>query len=338
MTSNFFSIAKRVTLSAFLCLGASSVAQGVADPALDHWHRIVGLNTLTAEGNAPFYLKVEFQIFDLRGKPGETGTAEVWWAPHHRYEVIASPSWNETSAPGEAHQPRTRQAYLIGALIDQIIQPISSVRISPVLKTAEADRKFGSAVLRCVSIDPAIPAPSVTTFCVEPSSDILRVNFKDGATVLRSKVGKFRDTTISLDLTTSYGANKAISGKIVALKSIAADDDHFKALPEPSASTDAPRTPGSAGVQAGRKIGGTAPAYPVLARQNHIMGTVVIVATISKEGRIASPTVIATPDPSIADAAVEAVRTWKYQPYLLNGQPTEVDTTILVNFNLGGQP
>ena len=59
-------------------------------------------------------------------------------------------------------------------------------------------------------------------------------------------------------------------------------------------------------------------------------------AMISKGGPPTSLIVIESPDSSLSDAAMTAVRNWKYQPYLLNGQPTDVDTTIEVNFNLGG--
>jgi protein TonB len=44
---------------------------------------------------------------------------------------------------------------------------------------------------------------------------------------------------------------------------------------------------------------------------------------------------ISTPDPDLAIAALAAVRQWTYKPYLLNGEPTELQTTITVNFNFG---
>ncbi len=172
---------------------------------------------------------------------------------------------------------------------------------------------------------------------MEPADDELRVTFKDGGVALSNKMGKFRDTVVALDLSTSYGANKAITGKIVALKAIPADDEHIKPLPEPAAAATTTTTNTiHNGVIAGRKIGGNPPHYPYGARQNHITGTVILHAMISKEGDIASLIVIGSPDSSLSDAAMTAVRTWKYKPYLLNGQPTEVDTTIEVNFNLGG--
>jgi len=322
-----------VGLGACVSLATSGLAQSPTNPARDHWNHIVALNTLTAEGSGPFYLKIEFQVFDLKGKPAETGTAEVWWAPHRRYEVIASPSWNWTPAPGVPHQPATRQSYLIDAFIEQIMHPTQGAKISPSAKIVEADKKFGSNTLRCLSADPAIPAPAPTSYCVDAVSDELRVSFNDGAVVLRNNMGKFRDTVVARDLVTSYGKNKAIAGKVVALTSLPADDDHIKPSPEPAAPATT-ETVSHGGVVAGRKIGGQPPLYPYMARQNNITGTVVIAATISKEGILTSPIVIGSPDASLSDAALSAVRTWKYQPYLLNGQPTDVDTTIEVNFNL----
>ena len=55
---------------------------------------------------------------------------------------------------------------------------------------------------------------------------------------------------------------------------------------------------------------------------------------IRTDGGIVGLTVLSTPDPTLADAAVDAVRQWRYQPTLLNGQPVEVVTTISVNFRL----
>ena len=57
-------------------------------------------------------------------------------------------------------------------------------------------------------------------------------------------------------------------------------------------------------------------------------------AIISKEGTIKDLEVVSGPE-LVRSAAMEAVRGWKYSPYLLKGEPTEVDTTVTVNFNFG---
>jgi protein TonB len=58
-------------------------------------------------------------------------------------------------------------------------------------------------------------------------------------------------------------------------------------------------------------------------------------ATISKSGSIENLRVISGP-PMLQQAALDAVRSWRYKPYLLNGDPVEVETTVNVVFNLGG--
>ena len=62
---------------------------------------------------------------------------------------------------------------------------------------------------------------------------------------------------------------------------------------------------------------------------------VVLHAIISKTGTIESLQVVSGPE-MLRASALEAVRQWRYKPYLLNGEPTEVDTAITVNFSFGG--
>jgi protein TonB len=77
------------------------------------------------------------------------------------------------------------------------------------------------------------------------------------------------------------------------------------------------------------------PAYPALARSARIQGQVVLQAVISKQGTIENLKVLTGP-PMLVPAAIEAVRQWRYRPYVLNGEPVEVETQITVNFSLGG--
>ena len=91
----------------------------------------------------------------------------------------------------------------------------------------------------------------------------------------------------------------------------------------------------SAGVIAGNKLGGMTPQYPAIAKAARIQGTVVLQATISKSGTIENLHVLSGP-PMLQQAAMEAVKTWRYRPYLLNGEPVEVETQVNVIFTLGG--
>ena len=91
----------------------------------------------------------------------------------------------------------------------------------------------------------------------------------------------------------------------------------------------------SSGVIAGNKLSGADPVYPPIARAAHVSGAVVLHAMISKAGAIESLSVVSGPEMLRANA-VSAVQGWRYKPYLLNGEPTEVETTITVNFSFGG--
>jgi periplasmic protein TonB len=75
------------------------------------------------------------------------------------------------------------------------------------------------------------------------------------------------------------------------------------------------------------------PKYPKKARENGIQGQVMLRAIISKDGDVVSLSAVSG-DPLLVKSAVEAVKQWKYKPYLLNGRAMVVDTQILVNFTL----
>jgi protein TonB len=77
------------------------------------------------------------------------------------------------------------------------------------------------------------------------------------------------------------------------------------------------------------------PVYPPLARQARVQGTVELRAIISTTGTIEN-LIVVRGHPLLAAAAIEAVRQWRYRPYLLNNQPVEVETEITVNFLLSG--
>jgi protein TonB len=77
------------------------------------------------------------------------------------------------------------------------------------------------------------------------------------------------------------------------------------------------------------------PIYPRFARDAHVDGTVVLHAIISKAGTISSVSVISGPA-MLRQAALDAVKTWRFRPYLLNNEPVEVETTVNVIFVLNG--
>ena len=91
----------------------------------------------------------------------------------------------------------------------------------------------------------------------------------------------------------------------------------------------------SPGVTQGLLIRKVQPAYPPLAKQARISGSVVLQAVIGKDGSIENLHAVSG-HPMLIQSAIDAVRQWKYKPYFLNGEPVEVDTQVTVNFTLAG--
>jgi protein TonB len=83
----------------------------------------------------------------------------------------------------------------------------------------------------------------------------------------------------------------------------------------------------------GMLIRKTVPRYPSIAIATRTEGTVVLQATISKSGTIENLRVVSG-SPMLRQAAIDAVQSWLYKPYLLSGEPVEVDTTVNVVFSL----
>jgi len=108
--------------------------------------------------------------------------------------------------------------------------------------------------------------------------------------------------------------------------------------PKPAAHVEPKSVPNgplkvSLGVQGAKLIFGPRPAYPSLAIATHSQGVVKLEAYISAEGSIRNLRVVSGP-PLLVNAALDAVRQWRYQPTLLNGTAVEVITEIDVNFTL----
>jgi len=89
----------------------------------------------------------------------------------------------------------------------------------------------------------------------------------------------------------------------------------------------------SQGVSRGLLVKEVPPTYPASALRSHVEGAVELLATISKSGDISAVKVL-NGDPQLARAAADAVKQWKYKPYLLNGEPVEIQTQVTVKFKM----
>ncbi len=106
---------------------------------------------------------------------------------------------------------------------------------------------------------------------------------------------------------------------------------HATVLPKPPA----PKITKVSHMDEGLLVHKVTPVYPQLAVTARQQGTVLLHAIIGRDGTIQNLQAVSGP-PLLIKAAIDAVSQWRYRPYVLNGEPVEVDTQITVNFKLGG--
>jgi protein TonB len=119
------------------------------------------------------------------------------------------------------------------------------------------------------------------------------------------------------------------AGMVAAHGQVGGDEPGGKPETSVPAPVSKPERISSAAMQ-GRLIRKVDPVYPRNA--SRMEARVVLRATIGKDGRVESVEAVQGPDP-LRGAAIDAVKQWKYKPYLLNGEPVEVETTIVVEFH-----
>lgn len=204
--------------------------------------------------------------------------------------------------------------------------------------------------IRTVKVDPIYPPAAIEQgiqgvveleLRIDASGNVERVNLISGlpmlvpAAVEAVKQWKFKSYLLNgypATVQTTVRLNFTLPGDA------AAGDDTLRGVSK-SAESSAPganlpqRVRVSQGVESGLILTKVAPVYPQEAREQHIQGTVVMSVKIDKEGNVYHVELISG-HPLLAPAAIEAVEQWKYKPYLLNGNPVEVETQVQVNFTL----
>jgi TonB family protein len=174
------------------------------------------------------------------------------------------------------------------------------------------------------------------TFCLEHGTNNLRVSYNAGGQlVVLNTVDQYFGREVPTSLTISEGLATVAKSKLIALEEFHPTGKEFAPMAS-DVSVKSNLALVSGGVMAGDLVSKAQPHYPPSAIARHVSGTVILRAIIGRDGHVHSLRPMTYPDPDLIIAALKAVRQWTYKPYLLNGQPTDIDTTITVNFNLNG--
>jgi len=337
-----------VTLSAILLfVSLQAIAQTPASaPATPH-DRLVNAAQralLDDPDLKPWHLKLDVKVFDVNGSNPTAGTVEAWhsgklYKTIYTFGESTRTSLHNIDGSYESHSGPETPA-LADAILDAFLDPGPSLQDFEGTSLDIRHQSFGKVTLDCImlsrhmtDVDHA-PMGLFPTYCLDQSGEELRASYNFGSqSLLRNDIGNFQGRDVSTHFSLVQGRVTVADAKVATLTTFTPTADFF--LPGSSAAQFySAYARVSGGIIAGMRLTFVQPIYPESAKRNRVSGTVVLHAVISRDGHIYSLFPVAGPDPDLTIAAIAAVRQWTYKPYLLNGSPTRVDTTITINFNL----
>jgi protein TonB len=200
----------------------------------------------------------------------------------------------------------------------------------PLIHTEALPKTMLSTILVAPPSPPPPPEqPARTTVRQVPRS------FRNGVMVAPKVIPGFVDMTPEPELPPEEPGSRTTNSIFDNIPGQGILGNNGPALPSAPKIAPPTRVKQGGNVTAASVISQARPLYPALAMQARIQGNVVLHAIIDKDGRVAQLEVISG-HPLLVQAALDAVKQWRYRPTLLNGDPVEVDTTITVTFTMGG--
>ena len=294
---------------------------------------------LVSPTTKPWHMAVTFELLDSDGKEKERGTLEEWWAsPTHWRQSFNSPSFVHDRIRDGARQFVTSQAttpYFQSLLLHNLLSPLPHFgHDNPKLKSE--DRAYSNHHFDCLTTDFAPEnrtedRTNLPIFCFDRGSNELRFTSRFGIEmVVFNRPANFQNQNVNLDLTILENLKAALHAAVTSLQSITPDDTHlvvpagFVPADKSGQPTLVPFPP--------KKLRGPEPVLPIGTPRNKMTGTVLLDTQIAEDGHIVSVEPLFSTDPLLEDAAMDAVKHWVYQPYLLDGKPIAVQTPIRINF------
>jgi TonB family protein len=302
----------------------------------------------------PWRLKANYQTFDADGKPKDQGTFEEWWAGPEKYKIsYTSPGFNQvqyrngnkTAMLGDVKWPP-----MVEAMVEQLlVHPMPMEDYVERHDVFVNPAKIGSLSLRCFRFMSAVPPKQDRIPIMFPvycfGGDLLAVRVEAPSRELMAEfnnVVSFDGHYFAKQIHVVRSESKHPLVNVGVTEFGPMDVAGTDLTPPPSAVSAPPRANSGGPVQvandvmAGNRIGGDDVRYPLAARQERVQGTVIVVLKITKTGEVTDAKAVSGPS-LLQQAALDAVKTWQYKPYLLDGEPVDVETQVNVVFRLGGR-
>lgn len=300
----------------------------------------------------PWHLKATYQLYDDKGDPSEKGTYEYWWASPQAYRSTwTRPSGTHTDwhmADNKRADQSTGESlkFFENTMEDELLSPLPDASDLDATKF-RLDREnitVGGVKLPCIMVIPLMPQHGMVqpvqlglfpTYCFDTQLPVLRISYSFGTVVTEfNKISKVQNKYLARELVLFEGKRKILTASVDSVTGLS-DADPALTPPSDVSVTDAKRVTIAGAVAAGSLLKKQIPVYPQDAKDARVSGTVTLRAIIGVDGAVHQLHVVSAPWPSLAASSLWSVSHWQYKPYLLDGAPVEVETTVNVVFSLG---
>jgi protein TonB len=235
----------------------------------------------------------------------------------------------------ESVSAKTKTNTRCGVLVSLSFQSACLVALIliPLIRTQALPRAIFGTFLVAPAPPPSAPPPPVSRRTEgERRARFLNHNVLTAPLRIPDKVKVFREEELPPEAPAEAMNGEESTG--INLLSGFGNNSAASANPPPPPANTMKRIQLGGIVEAAKILAQPQPTYPALAVQARIEGNVVLHAIIDREGHVSELQVVSG-HPLLVQAALDAVRRWRYQPTELNHEPVEVDTTITVSFVLG---
>jgi len=181
-----------------------------------------------------------------------------------------------------------------------------------------------------------VPLGLFPTYCFDSKLPVLRASFSWGAIALQfNHIVKVQGRYLAEEIHLSEGKRTILTAKVDKVEGLNPSDAALMPPADAKTPNADKATQIAPAVMVGMLVKKQQPVYPQDAKDARVSGRVILEATIGRDGGVHELRVTSTPWPSLTTSALWAVSQWQYKPYLLNGEPVDVETTVNVIYSLG---
>jgi TonB family protein len=337
----------RASLAVLLACFLFLPSKGTASPTLDDPETLYMLTVksqgLTFPGVKPWHLKASYTLFDAKGKNPVNGVFEEWYVGPHRYKrSYTRPGFTQTDYGTDAGLYRSGEQNW--PTRDELQIPINLFEPLPDLQgtkdfTFEKADFTGDVKLRCIVLAHSTGANLVVgvtfpTFCIDPETPVLRLSVPYGASTetIYNRIQVFQNHYVAGELIINIRGKTVFKLAVDSLERLQ-DPDNAMFTP-PSDAVLLPSGPITLLAGSLQTLKSVAVVYPALAKAQRDDGVVRIQFTIDRNGHVATAKITDGPR-MMRQATLDAVNQWIFRPFLLSGEPVEVNMVLRIIYNQG---